>query len=180
MASGFNSRAPRGARQPAECVEHARVSFNSRAPRGARRLSRICSGRLRKFQFTCPSRSTTCAGGLDGVYSLVSIHVPLAEHDHSHLIWKSPPLRFNSRAPRGARRQRTPAHSPPSRFNSRTPRGARLVVDVCEACVLCSFNSRAPRGARLCFIILPHEHSCFNSRAPRGARQDAGRRTHDT
>ena len=57
------------------------MSFNSRAPRGARRGRQGRVSAKRRFQFTCPSRSTTtvCPASLR-TYS-VSIHVPLAEHD---------------------------------------------------------------------------------------------------
>ena len=34
--------------------------FNSRAPRGARHAANIIEDEAEKFQFTCPSRSTTC------------------------------------------------------------------------------------------------------------------------
>ena len=78
----FNSRAPRGARHhaqhvrcqcqvvsihvplaehdllPREIVSHS-LCFNSRAPRGARHIVAPAGVFLLKFQFTCPSRSTT-------------------------------------------------------------------------------------------------------------------------
>ena len=55
----------------------------------------------------------------------VSIHVPLAEHDGQS----------DGRAGRGVR------------FNSRAPRGARLPC-VTRGLAALGFNSRAPRGAR--------------------------------
>ena len=40
-----------------------------------------------RFQFTCPSRSTTETGKIDPSITFVSIHVPLAEHDcFDHLV----------------------------------------------------------------------------------------------
>ena len=57
---GFNSRAPRGARHVAGHLPRPPESFNSRAPRGARRYHRF----------------------MTGTFLLVSIHVPLAEHDY--------------------------------------------------------------------------------------------------
>ena len=127
MRPGFNSRAPRGARPSAPryrqtsrsvsihvpLAEHdlrphygrgAVMSFNSRAPRGARPLflpdvvlseefqftcpsrSTTCRWTLHQsrqllFQFTCPSRSTTSGKSLPMPSMSVSIHVPLAEHD---------------------------------------------------------------------------------------------------
>ena len=41
---------------------------------------------LSRFQFTCPSRSTTYVGGMSARAKAVSIHVPLAEHDLLKLL----------------------------------------------------------------------------------------------
>ena len=100
------------------------------------------------FQFTCPSRSTTprliLLSGCPKVSihvplaehdaeleetakrKCVSIHVPLAEHDRIRGDLRNPSRRFNSRAPRGARRPSWRRQRRSSRFNSRAPRGARL------------------------------------------------------
>ena len=43
--------------------------------------SAACKKRVKEFQFTCPSRSTTGLCGSDRQVAQVSIHVPLAEHD---------------------------------------------------------------------------------------------------
>ena len=129
---------------------------------------------------------------LDFIGSLVSIHVPLAEHDVSmdddSLVVQS----FNSRAPRGARQDAGRHSGSDNRFNSRAPRGARRGV-IYNIKLPGSFNSRAPRGARpvkngifmwLSMVSihvplaehdgvrLPLAPACyrFNSRAPRGAR----------
>ena len=56
-------------------------SFNSRAPRGARLMLEVKNHLRLKFQFTCPSRSTTTTGFGLCRPGMVSIHVPLAEHD---------------------------------------------------------------------------------------------------
>ena len=77
----------------------------------------------------------------------VSIHVPLAEHDDTPDLKTGLYLCFNSRAPRGARHCQPPRPSPASRFNSRAPRGARH-MDLTGSLETYSFNSRAPRGAR--------------------------------
>ena len=99
--------------------------FNSRAPRGARQLFIGRVARDCQFQFTCPSRSTTkslcSASGL----TEVSIHVPLAEHDAVQAFNTGCTESFNSRAPRGARRATTAYFRVRRRFNSRAPRGAR-------------------------------------------------------
>ena len=60
------------------------TSFNSRAPRGARLLDGDAGASADKFQFTCPSRSTTGRLGDFLLGGLVSIHVPLAEHDEEN------------------------------------------------------------------------------------------------
>ena len=78
---GFNSRAPRGARHIVTKKIAAVEGFNSRAPRGARRQQVRAAEVSAGFQFTCPSRSTTPEPVLRAEAVLVSIHVPLAEHD---------------------------------------------------------------------------------------------------
>ena len=55
------------------------------------------------FQFTCPSRSTTRSVKYTGKHVMVSIHVPLAEHDRACQGQAHLHFGFNSRAPRGAR-----------------------------------------------------------------------------
>jgi len=56
-------------------------------------------------------------------------------------------MSFNSRAPRGARQQRSSRRQTCLRFNSRAPRGARPYRGAGYRRRPC-FNSRAPRGAR--------------------------------
>ena len=77
----FNSRAPRGARRTGRTHGSGSGSFNSRAPRGARPRYGAGAAASRRFQFTCPSRSTTFWQMPARVSGEVSIHVPLAEHD---------------------------------------------------------------------------------------------------
>jgi len=100
----FNSRAPRGARLVFDAEYRDEWSFNSRAPRGARPSDCPGAGLPAPFQFTCPSRSTTKPRTEPPRPPSVSIHVPLAEHDHRRPHRQRLPQRFNSRAPRGARR----------------------------------------------------------------------------
>ena len=118
-------------------------------PRGARRVESVEPVCIRRFQFTCPSRSTTEWTGGSSRSFVVSIHVPLAEHDYPFF---STSPRFQS-------------------FNSRAPRGARPFAEL-KAAERTSFNSRTPRGARRIASLIPNEASSFNSRAPRGARRD--------
>ena len=145
----FNSRAPRGARPEQDCHRAGDEEFQFTCPSRSTTRSFLCPDSLSfLFQFTCPSRSTTtltrslCADGG------VSIHVPLAEHDQSVVVNEDTLTSFNSRAPRGARRelQTFSVHVPG--FNSRAPRGARLAAERRDTAGQGSFNSRAPRGAR--------------------------------
>ena len=167
-------------------------SFNSRAPRGARPRSRRSRLSRRSFQFTCPSRSTTPGQDQRPGRCQVSIHVPLAEHDLPCAVSFALGARFNSRAPRGARRSTSgatttaswfqftcPSRSTTSdvrrlhfrlhRFNSRAPRGARRSSRRYHQ-DFHRFNSRAPRGARHRIKAPTRSDVSFNSRAPRGAR----------
>ena len=100
-----------------------------------------------QFQFTCPSRSTTSRAHSLTSSLLVSIHVPLAEHDGNRLPAFPVQLRFNSRAPRGARPRLALRPDRTTGFNSRAPRGARRPFSSKRYWSF-SFNSRAPRGAR--------------------------------
>ena len=168
--SGFNSRAPRGARHLRRVAQPRCRRFNSRAPRGARRQ---------------PGESV-----LDIIY--VSIHVPLAEHDFRSAVSATWQNRFNSRAPRGARLCITLLVDRQKSFNSRAPRGARHITAAFDAGTVSvsihvplaehdgncryaprravCFNSRAPRGARRVGVSTVQPDVSFNSRAPRGAR----------
>ena len=165
----FNSRAPRGARPRHNGTTWTALSFNSRAPRGARRNDCCESNIIGRFQFTCPSRSTTSRPGrtikslkfqftcpsrstTDSIKFLnmdahVSIHVPLAEHDVGCRSSWARVYCFNSRAPRGARLAYLAEREALPRFNSRAPRGARPAMSM-DYPPIDGFNSRAPRGAR--------------------------------
>ena len=96
-------------------------SFNSRAPRGARPRSRRSRLSRRSFQFTCPSRSTTPGQDQRPGRCQVSIHVPLAEHDLPCAVSFALGARFNSRAPRGARRSTSGATTTASWFQFTCP-----------------------------------------------------------
>ena len=119
----------------------------------------------RKFQFTCPSRSTTCSPALNGQEMTVSIHVPLAEHDVSprtahRLCYVSIHVPLAEHDPKCAKPLRQPGS-----FNSRAPRGARPVV-LTLILDLYSFNSRAPRGARPESFIPVEQAALFQFTCP--------------
>ena len=97
------------------CLSADAGRFNSRAPRGARPLEKVLTGYDREFQFTCPSRSTTCVC-------------------YGRKIEK---YCFNSRAPRGARRGLMSTRCTSQSFNSRAPRGARPPVSCIETLMTC-------------------------------------------
>ena len=188
----FNSRAPRGARHIPDFKRYYFVEFQFTCPSrsttaGVRLIDAIISFQFtcpsrstttvsskahvpRRFQFTCPSRSTTLDRPLHKRADIVSIHVPLAEHDALVRRRRMKLSGFNSRAPRGARRRirRAPPRQQEFQFTcpsrSTTPDRTHVRVNPFR------FNSRAPRGARLMTHCLPVSSSRFNSRAPRGAR----------
>ena len=128
-------------------VRRADGGFNSRAPRGARPRCSAPSPERRQFQFTCPSRSTTCHTERSQSSCQVSIHVPLAEHDVSAL-------------PRSSD-MRVSIHVPLAEHDGNAVQTYGMIY---------SFNSRAPRGARLRHLDALERVRGFNSRAPRGAR----------
>ena len=144
---GFNSRAPRGARQGWWTDPAEGRGFNSRAPRGARRRRSVPPSTSSWFQFTCPSRSTTCPCPHCQISIPVSIHVPLAEHDRK-LSSSINDLAVSIHVPLAEHDVGSLGRGLGSLcFNSRAPRGARL-ERVRDALQSVSFNSRAPRGAR--------------------------------
>ena len=140
------------------------TGFNSRAPRGARRLPRSRSALSSRFQFTCPSRSTTRQAVAQQSGECVSIHVPLAEHDLGYptitqngIVSIHVPLaEHDLPAVKRSGFVRVSIHVPLAEHDSR-----------CRRCVLgfCGFNSRAPRGARPCCPktsgnIVPFQFTC--------------------
>ena len=81
----FNSRAPRGARPaPPAPADHC-LRFQFTCPsRSTTAVSDALKVLPRMFQFTCPSRSTTFWQASQRYRVVVSIHVPLAEHDEAY------------------------------------------------------------------------------------------------
>jgi len=149
VACGVSIHAPRVGRDRYGTGETARASgFNSRAPRGARPSAELASLRAQAFQFTRPAwgathRTAVTYGGSTfqftrpawgatlGLTCLfvdigVSIHAPRVGRDRRTTRSRAGFCGFNSRAPRGARRRLRGAAARRSRgFNSRAPRGAR-------------------------------------------------------
>ena len=129
--------------------------------------------------------------GIYPVPYVVSIHVPLAEHDIQAAGASSSHWCFNSRAPRGARHSAGYIVFTPRSFNSRAPRGARLQGEgfltgfsVSIHVPLAEHDSSLLIDKFLVYVsihvpLAEHDPAweriaavkkSFNSRAPRGAR----------
>ena len=122
----------------------------------------------------------------------VSIHAPRAGRDVGLMPSSAAILRFNPRAPCGARRIRPAICRSSASFNPRAPCGARHVTGVLRAIVEKFQSTRPVRGATLGFHCTPQQQGvsihapragrdvisttdssiprCFNPRAPCGAR----------
>ena len=159
----------------AAVVPLARAGFNSRAPRGARRGSPKNPDCSPAFQFTCPSRSTTYYYKPEEIERIVSIHVPLAEHDGE--VWSLYPAVHGVSihvplAEHDGRRQLsgTGPHvfqfTCPSR--STTFEAFKLMMSgKVSIHVPLAEHDLPPAG-------VPRAGEGFNSRAPRGARLSRG------
>ena len=104
------------------------VCFNSRAPRGARLKTLKAPAPATVFQFTRPAWGATLGHRVVVGAFAVSIHAPRVGRDGRRRNNHCYRICFNSRAPRGARRQCRGHRVHRQRFNSRAPRGARLGV----------------------------------------------------
>ena len=101
------------------------------------------------FQFTCPSRSTTEINWKNALVLVVSIHVPLAEHDSSSCGGSGSVSLFQFTCPSRSTTVSQPATIVLMRVSIHVPlaehdKHAELVEAYSSG-----FNSRAPRGARL-------------------------------
>ena len=103
------------------------TGFNSRAPRGARLASENRSVKCTGVSIHVPLAEHDIQVSADGQAWSVSIHVPLAEHDLPFRMVRAGREGFNSRAPRGARQRLPSMTTSTESFNSRAPRGARPV-----------------------------------------------------
>jgi len=124
----FNPRAPRGARRATVVEVRATVAFQSARP--ARGATKETAEEVRdlKFQSARPARGATHTGNWYLVLNEVSIRAPRAGRDRRETRQSEAPMRFNPRAPRGARPDTGARAGAPARFNPRAPRGARLEV----------------------------------------------------
>ena len=102
--TSFNPRAPCGARRPVSTSPIHDGCFNPRAPCGARRgLREVCEPMV-EFQSTRPMRGATRHVRCLIRRKAVSIHAPHAGRDCTCPCQSTSHTRFNPRAPCGARR----------------------------------------------------------------------------
>ena len=124
LGPSFNPRAPRGARQIMLIMAAGNHCFNPRAPRGARQFAR-------HFRFLCEVSIHAPRAGRDtDRYSFckiqkVSIHAPRAGRDEMTAAEAIELLFQSTRPARGATNGSHDVQTP-IRFNPRAPRGARL------------------------------------------------------
>jgi len=156
---------------PAQTGRLTISGFNPRAPRGAR----LCPGckdvRDYVFQSTRPARGATLAVLHRHVVGVVSIHAPRAGRDLQAFGVVSVHMRFNPRAPRGARQSPATVVFQAAEFQSTRPaRGATAGTERFQPVRFVSIH--APRAGRdnvgPVQILLVEG---FNPRAPRGARR---------
>ena len=129
-STGFNPRAPCGARQWGLYTVVNKKGFNPRAPCGARRRGTWAISEEDKFQSTRPVRGAT-RPEYDSVQSeFVSIHAPRAGRDMIICsLWGRLGWFQSTRPVRGATRHSTRESGGFLRFNPRAPCGARQGSD---------------------------------------------------
>ena len=126
MEPHVSIHAPRAGRDKVTCLHqrHSYVSIHApRAGRDAKHGRKRRPGEL--FQSTRPARGATCDSRPVDDSHMVSIHAPRAGRDAMLHSSERQHLRFNPRAPRGARLSRRGVWSRCPCFNPRAPRGAR-------------------------------------------------------
>ena len=167
--------------------------FNPRAPGGARQSGKNKKATRSWFQSTRPGRSATAVNNLIAPWYQVSIHAPRAERDIKgrHAIARTGC--FNPRAPGGARPLPQKLFSLFKGFNPRAPGGARLSSGIPFASVIEFQSTRPGRSATSALGVQNFIHwvsihapraerdnnagmmlqmgCCFNPRAPGGARR---------
>ncbi|EFR40816.1 hypothetical protein HMPREF9162_2208 [Selenomonas sp. oral taxon 137 str. F0430] len=149
----------------------AAAGFNPRAPCGARRTVNFSVALHLLFQSTRPVRGATAKEVGRPFHGFVSIHAPRAGRDARQQGLPSGGIRFNPRAPCGARLDDGEAKLYAYTFQSTRPvRGATAAVHL-RACTGGCFNPRAPCGARPTTRICRPSSRRFNPRAPCGARR---------
>ena len=123
--TGFNPRAPCGARQAVYLGGNDEMAFQSTRPvRGATLICWI-DVMIHLFQSTRPVRGATSRSAEECHFGEVSIHAPRAGRDIASCGQSNLAIRFNPRAPCGARQVLTKTGMLLSSFQSTRPvRGA--------------------------------------------------------
>ena len=167
---GFNPRAPCGARPRKSDSQLGGRSFNPRAPCGARRVPSAREKSIVTFQSTRPVRGATLSVAIPEGFISVSIHAPRAGRDYGKEMRCAALLRFNPRAPCGARRVAALSRYVAGRVSIHAPRAGRDPSSPMSHRIRHSFNPRAPCGARLrCCVIRSAELMFQSTRPVRGA-----------
>ena len=191
--TGFNPRAPCGARRGMLPPILTPSGFNPRAPCGARRVFSVEGRKAVAFQSTRPVRGATPRKCVFFGSCNVSIHAPRAGRDPRWRYRSPVSACFNPRAPCGARPidrgwvdllHRVSIHAPRAGRDAydtmertmvlvsiHAPRAGRDSRQLWSARTCVCFNPRAPCGARLRDRIDSAHRERFNPRAPCGARQ---------
>ena len=147
FGTGFNPRAPCGARRELLQRRGSADCFNPRAPCGARPFASMMMPLRRMFQSTRPMRGATPVLTASLLTTKVSIHAPHAGRD-TGLADK---VRFN-------------------KVSIHAPHAGRDLEQLLTFTQAKSFNPRAPCGARLRTAFCPASSSSFQSTRPmRGA-----------
>ena len=171
-STGFNPRAPYGARPAAleAALQADEVSIH--APRTGRDdVRRYHPGECARFQSPRPVRGATGGRALLPVSHMVSIHAPRTGRDGRHSSCLPVSHRFQSTRPvRGATAPGALLPGARRRFQSTRPvRGATMTSNRWPY-QRRSFNPRAPYGARPWARPSSRASARFNPRAPYGAR----------
>ena len=153
MHTGFNPRAPCGARRSRSLQRPTTMCFNPRAPCGARPAVTACRVHGGWFQSTRPMLGAT----------------PLPCRASSSRS------RFNPRAPCGARPQGTAAARSTLGFNPRAPCGARPLANRGFRGFMWFQSTRPMRGATMMQLTHGHSHLFQSTRPMRGATRSARR-----
>ena len=126
----ISTHTPLAGRNTEHCKAYSHVfNFYSHAPRGAQPLSAPARARRKEFLLTRPSRGATTSSSVNGNFSFISTHTPLAGRNrwiigrlrslsistHTPLAGRNTEVsrmdrkdvNFYSHAPRGAQRKRT-------------------------------------------------------------------------
>ena len=170
--SKVSIHAPRAGRDNvSRALLKRRTGFNPRAPRGARQRNSALPPLFRSFQSTRPARGATDSWFLTAQTCRVSIHAPRAGRDAvSAQASRAAPVSIHApRAGRDPLARISTSHC--EVFQSTRPARGATSCQWRWRKWKESFNPRAPRGARQMNRATPQSRKRFNPRAPRGARQ---------